>query len=145
MSKVRTKIESTLYHGLHISNDPILGLLWEKFGCRTCLGGAASTWLKTDSEGSWKEFLEACLLSAGQRRSCDGLVPRVLPPLGLRALFCVRRGCRGGLRDLSAALQVSSPDLGRDLSRWFSRRAPRVLSIHSQVSSRLCTSCMHWM
>lgn len=34
---------------------------------------------------------------------------------------------------------------GRDFSKWFSRRAPRVLSIPGQLRSRLCTSCMHWM
>lgn len=34
---------------------------------------------------------------------------------------------------------------GRDFSKWFSKRAPRVLSIPGQLRSRLCTSCMHWI
>lgn len=39
----------------------------------------------------------------------------------------------------------SPGDLGRDLSKWLSKRDPRVLSIQSQESRRLWTSCTHWM
>lgn len=55
---------------------------------------------------------------------------------------CVRWG--GWAMDVTAG-GVSSVARGSDLSRWLSRREPSVLSIHSQVSSRLWTSCIHWI
>lgn len=48
-------------------------------------------------------------------------------------------------REFLGSWERSIADRGRDLSKWLSRRDPRVLSIQSQESSRLWTSCMHWI
>lgn len=49
------------------------------------------------------------------------------------------------VREFLGSWGQSLTDRGRDLSKWLSRRDPRVLSIQSQESSRLWTSCMHWI
>lgn len=108
-----------VYQGLHISSIP----RWELW--RTALSWLLATW----EVGPW---LWSCL-------SATGSPLRGVPGMTWLAV--------GGASFLGVRweLERSSEDLGRDLRRWLSRREPRVLSIQSQVSSMLWTSCMHWM
>lgn len=111
-----------------MSSDPMLAPLYAKW-----LGEDNLRWLQREGCCSWNGFFRPGFSSERQNGIWAWPDPVAFPLL------------LPGVADLKSALQVSSLDLGKDFSRWFNSRAPRVLSIHSQVRRRLWTSCIHWM